>query len=122
MKGVRKVCDALIVMQRDERNYVIALDMKSTNEGEAERQIASSRLLMAWLIELLKLHRHWSGSWTFCGVISFTPRNLERRGTVARKTPIPVPNSSQWGYPVFRLDNHPRLDLLQLIAAVDRAQ
>lgn len=120
-KGMRKVCDALIVVQRDERNYVIALDMKSTDEGKAERQIASSRLLMNWLVDLLQLHGHWRGRWRFCGVVSFTPRSLERKGATARKTPIPAPSSSQWGYPVFRLHNHPRLNLLELVSAIDGA-
>lgn len=119
MDGLRKVCDALIVVQRDDRNYIIALEMKSTSEGKAGKQIASSRLLMAWLVDLLKLHRHWTGDWVFCGVISFTPRNQERRGATAKKTPVPMPDTSPWGYPVFRLHNHPRLNLLELIAAVD---
>jgi hypothetical protein len=121
MKGVRKVCDALIVVQYEELNYAIALDMKSTNEGKAEQQIASSRLLMAWLIGLLDLHGHWRGSWKFCGVISFTPRILKKRGNIARKAPIPDPDLSQHSYPVFRLHNHPRLNLLELVAAADKA-
>jgi len=121
MRGMRKVCDALIVMQRDEQNYVIALEMKSNNEGKAERQIASSHLLINWLIDLLKLHNHWNGKWNFCGVISFTPRNQERKGATAKKTPVPKPSSSHWGYPVYRLHNHKRLDLVDLINSVDKA-
>ena len=135
MKGMRKVCDALIVVHKKdegykqaERNYVIALEMKSTSEGEAVKQIASSRLLMDWLIGLLKLHRHWNGDCKFCGVISFTPRNQERKGVADRKgntakkmSPLPQPKLSQSGYPVFCLNNHPRLDIVELISAIDGA-
>jgi hypothetical protein len=121
LKGIRKVCDALIVIQRDEHNYVVALEMKSTNPDKAERQIASSRLLINWLIDLLKLHNHWNGNWKFCGVISFTPRNQERKGATTKKTTFPTPISNRWGFPVFRLHNHQRLDLLGLINSVDKA-
>ena len=128
MKGMRKVCDALIIVHKKdelnkqaERHYVIALEMKSTSKREAVKQIASSRLLMDWLIGLLKLHRHWNGGYKFCGVISLTPRNQERRGGTARKTPLPTPELNNWGYPVFHLDNHRRLDLVELISAIEGA-
>ena len=121
MHGICKVCDALIVIRRDEQNYVIALEMKSTNAAKAEKQIASSYLLINWLVDLLKLHHHWKGSWKFCGVISFTPRNQERKGATAKRTPVPKPSSSHFGFPVFRLDNHKRLDLVDLINALDKA-
>lgn len=108
-------------MEKDGRAYAIAIEMKTGDEGKAEQQIQNGRLLLDWLFGLLGLHGHWRGNYCFCGVISFKPRRQERKGTTARN-PLPEPTGNRWGYPVFRLYNHPRLNLADILESLSKVQ
>lgn len=116
--GIRSICDALVIIEKDGFACVIAVEMKTKDEGNAENQIENGRLLLQWLFDLLNIHGHWRTEYQFCGVISFKPRRLERKGTTARTT-FPKPETSRRGYPIFRLLNHPRLNLIELISHLD---
>lgn len=118
LAGVRQVCDALAVLQKNDVACIIAIEMKSKNAGHAECQIENSRLLvMEWLISSLKLYGHLPRyrKIDFYGVISFTPRNQERKGAGARAADLPKPTRSRHGYDIFHLRNHPRLDLARIL-------
>jgi hypothetical protein len=119
--GIRGICDALVLVQKEGRAYAIAIEMKTKDEGRAERQIENARLFLNWLFGLLDLHSHWRGQYLFCGVISFKPRRQERKGATAR-TPLPAPQKSHRGYWIFRLRNHPRLNLADVLQSLGETQ
>lgn len=113
LKGMHRVCDAIIVAHLDGNEYVIAIEMKSSNTGGANKQIRSARVFVQWLLDLLKLNDHWKDTWRFCGVISSTPRRQIRKGTTRRaKEPLEVVSGSE--YPVVHLKNRTRLNLHDL--------
>ena len=92
LPGIRKVSDAIVLTQKQDRAYVIAIEMKSRDESKASQQIHNARLFIDWLFKLLETRRHWQGRYEFCGIISFRPRNQERRGTTARAADLPKPS------------------------------
>lgn len=120
--GIRSICDALVLMEKDGRAYAIAIEMKTGDEGKAEQQIQNGRLLLDWLFGLLKLHGHWWGNYSFCGVISFKPRQQEAKGLTARRTSLPKPTNSRRGYKIFRLKNHPKLNLADILESLSKVQ
>jgi hypothetical protein len=119
-KGMRSVCDAMIVTSYQEKTYFCALDMKSGKANSAPKQIESARQLFAWLLGLAKFHGHWSGEFNddyFFGIIHLPPRKTERKGETRRSTEITRPDKSHGGaYPIFTLKNHPIIDLAHVIA------
>jgi len=113
MKGVRSVCDAVVVTCVEDCHYVVAIEMKSSNTSKAGKQIKGTRLLAQWLLDVLALHGHWTEEWKFCGVISCTPRRQERKGTTRRvREAIDMDKVSD--YPVAYLKNRNRLNLHDL--------
>ncbi|SMF94166.1 hypothetical protein SAMN02949497_1473 [Methylomagnum ishizawai] len=117
LPGIRKVSDALVLLEKAGQTYVFAIEMKSDNESKALRQIHNARLFTHWVLGLLQSHRHWQGDYGFCGIISFAPRRQERRGVTSRAAALPKPTQSH-GYPVFRLHNHPRLNLMDVLESL----
>lgn len=117
LHGICGICDAMVLVQKDDRAYALAIEMKTKDEGKAVWQIENARLFLEWLFGLLELHGHWRGEYRFCGIISFKPRRQERKGSTAR-TPLPEPEPSRLGshkYPIFRLYNHPRLNVIDVL-------
>lgn len=120
LSGMRSVCDALVVTHVNGRDYVFAVEMKTGQSRNAEKQIESAKLFIEGINGLLRTHGHWSGDVTFCGVLSFKPRSQERKGTTAR-TPLPRPERNAAGIMLFRLKNHRRIDIPDLVTALEDA-
>jgi hypothetical protein len=118
--GMRKVNDGLIVGQVEGKDYVVAIEMKTSpnKKPEALRQIQSGQLFINWAIELLRLHKHYSGEYAFLGVVSVKPRKQPKKGTSQRSAELPKPESSPYGnqYPIFVLTNHPRTSFTDLVS------
>lgn len=118
-KGMRSVCDAMVVAKYNDETYFIAMDMKSNQEGKAKKQIESARLLFNWLLNLAKIHGHWPHSdvnGKFVGIINLAPRNQVRKGLTRRSAEIPSPEISGFSdYPLFRLKNHPKINVPLLL-------
>lgn len=110
LAGVKKVCDAILVARIEDIHYVIAVEMKSGNTNKAPKQIASAHHFVEWLRGLLRLHDHWKDGWTFCGLISASPRKTERKGTSRRKLDMSVSRSR--GYAIATIRNQRRLNLI----------
>ncbi|MEN9864856.1 MAG: hypothetical protein RL748_446 [Pseudomonadota bacterium] len=119
-RGMRSVCDAMIVASFNDKTYFCALDMKSGKASNARKQIESARHLFIWLLGLAKLHGHWVGEFNddcFFGIIHLAPRKQEAKGTTRRDTQVPKPAKSHWGdYRIFTLPNHPTINLSHIIA------
>lgn len=112
LQGLHKVCDAIIVAEVDNTAFVVAVEMKSNNIGSATTQISNSWLFMEWLGGLLESHMKFRRDWLFCGLISYTPRRQERKGTSRRRPDISISNSGP--YPVAFIKNRVRLNILDL--------
>lgn len=113
LEGVLKVCDGIVVTQINERAYVVAIEMKSGNTSKAGKQIHSAWLFTEWLRGLLKLHGHWESDWSFCGIVSSTPRRQERKGGTRHEPPLQVYRDPK-KYPLVHLRNQQKLNLIDL--------
>ncbi len=116
-QGIRQVNDALVVAQVDDKFYVVAIEMKtSTGESKALRQIESGRFFIEWAVSVLRFVKACSDDYIFFGVVSFKPRNQPRKSGSRRSAELPIPSVSPHGsYPVFRLRNHPRTSIIDLV-------
>jgi hypothetical protein len=113
LEGMLKVCDAIIITQIKDRNYVLAIEMKSGNTTKAGKQIHSAWIFTEWLRGLLKLHSHWGGDWYFCGIVSSTPRKQARKGTSRHEPALQVFRDPK-KYPLVHLRNQQKLNLIDL--------
>lgn len=117
-RGLRQANDAIVVAEVDGKPYVIAVEMKTTarDKPKALKQIESGRHFVSWIEKLLHLHGHWSGQYLFCGIVSLQPRRQIRKGTTRKSAELPSPERSPHnGYPVFVLQNHPRVSVPDLV-------
>lgn len=112
LAGVRRVCDAILVAQIEDTIYVIAIEMKSGNIGQAKRQVVSAWHFMEWLRALLRENEHWAGDWKFCGLISSVPRRRERKGTTRRRLEYEIHVLPNHPFSVAYIKNKRRIDLL----------
>lgn len=115
--GVQQVTDAIVIAEVQGQPYVVAVEMKTkrADKSKALQQIESGRCVVAWIDQLLRLHGHSSSAYHFCGIVSLKPRRQERKGTSRRSAELPAPEMSPHGsYPVFVLENHPRVSILDL--------
>lgn len=81
LEGVVSVCDGIIILKYNKKNYIIVLDLKSKKLGtKAFKQVKSGVYLCNWLCSLLQLNKHLTESFEFIGVVCKT------RGSVAKKT------------------------------------
>ncbi len=119
LKGVRSVCDAIVVADTNRKPLIIMVEMKSGDESGAEQQILRSHAFMQWLVKLLSLNGHCAIEPEFCGVISFKPRKQERKGQTSRAE-LPKPTSNTGSFSIFRLKNHPRIHLDDIALALTK--
>lgn len=111
LSGMRRVCDAIIVTHVEDTHYVIAIEMKSGNIGQATRQVVSAWHFMEWLRALLRENKHWAGGWKFCGLISSVPRRRERKGTTRRRLEYEISSLPNHPFSVAHIKNKRRIDL-----------
>lgn len=117
--GMRSVCDAIVIALLDGMPLVVMIEMKSTKKGDAEMQIQRTRAFMGWIVELLRINGHCAAKLKMCGVISFKPRQQERKGTTSHAS-MPKPCFKN-DLPVFQLKNHPRINLVDIASALKKA-
>ncbi|MFA7241490.1 MAG: hypothetical protein WC091_15365 [Sulfuricellaceae bacterium] len=117
--GMHSVCDAIVIALLNGMPFVVMIEMKSTKKGDAGKQLQRSRVFMDWIVELLRINGHCSAKPKACGVISFKPRQQERKGTTTHAS-MPEPGLVD-GLPVFQLKNHPRINLVDLVDALKKA-
>jgi len=116
LNGVRKVCDSIVVAHHNKKDYVVAMDLKSTRIGSAHKQIKSTKLLIEWIIGLLECHSHWGGDYEFVGVVNMVGRKQPRKGT-SRRREIPDPDVYE-GVKYFTLVDNKKVCLPDLIAKI----
>lgn len=118
LKSMKSVNDAIVVACVNGESYIVAVEMKTSNKGDALKQIESGRLLLRWVRELLSFYGHWTGgACKFFGVVSLKPRRQVRKGGSRRCAELPAPTlySHGGGFPYFVLENHPRVSIPDLI-------
>lgn len=121
LAGMKSVNDALVVAKVEDAVYVVAVEMKSSmgQVKNAEKQLETGRLFLAWARQLLSLHGHWrGGACRFFGVISLKPRRQERKGGSTRGAVLPAPQTARGGYPYFVLTNQPRTSVDDLVKRI----
>ena len=109
LKGIMRVNDAIIITRIQETHYVIAVELKSNNSGQANKQIKSAWYLMEYIRAILELNEHWKEGWVFCGLISSICRRQERKGTSRRQFEMDIHNNGNYRTGLIR--NVPRLYL-----------
>lgn len=123
-KGMKSVCDAMVVTQYNGDTYFFSLDMKSKKGAGAFKQIESGRILFDWVMNLVMCHGHTSASFNtpkFFGIVSLPPRNQQRKTLSRRSADIPAPKDSHCKtYKVFTLPYHPSISIPKLIEALPK--
>lgn len=115
ISGIRSVCDALIALSTEGRDYFIALEMKSSTSGEASarKQIARSKAFVEFIASLLEFDSQWNGEYVFIGIISTGARRQPKKGTTGRSS---VAESARETFgTVLYLRNQDRINLLEVI-------
>ncbi len=57
-KHIAKMCDGMAAVLRRDRLYLFAVEIKTADKGDANRQLANGRLFWRWLMELYRRHGH----------------------------------------------------------------
>lgn len=81
MKGVRKMCDGIVVFSQGAGEYILGVELKSGGTKDAHQQTRNGQILCEWLTSLLKEHGHWNGDYKFCNIIAKAPRKTTDKGT-----------------------------------------
>lgn len=126
LKGMQSVNDAIIVATVGEEHYVIGVELKTSNSGDALKQIESGRLFVSWVRELLRFYKHWSGGqYYFFGIVSMKPRKQIRKGLTTRgggaELPDPIKPHGTVLFPYFVLKNHPKINIQDFVKKLKAA-
>lgn len=80
LEGIVSVCDGIVILTYERKNYIVVLDLKSKKAGaKAFKQVSAGALLCKWLCELLKLNSHLTESFEFIGVVCKSRRSVAKR-------------------------------------------
>lgn len=82
LPGIVSVCDGILVLSYNRKDYIIVLDLKSKKAGpKAFRQISAGISLCEWLCHLLNLNSHLTQKFEFIGVICKTRGSVSKQAT-----------------------------------------
>ena len=73
-KGVAKMCDAIIMLSHNNRNYVFVVEKKTAHRDGYAKQIANGRHFCNWLFALLQEHGHYNGDLSYIGLLVWESR------------------------------------------------
>lgn len=113
LEGIVSVCDGIIILNYNNKNYIIVLDLKSKKAGsKAFKQIKSGVLLCEWLCKLMILNSHVTESFEFIGVI------CKSRGSVRKQTTrkgINADIDKSEDFPIITISNPGTINIKEII-------
>lgn len=121
-KGIASVCDGIIIFLHENKTYIVILDLKSTNEGKATKQILSTKYLCEWLCQLIALHCKINSVPTTIGLICKQKRNgrKQRRQPQKGKTRLALSITKckqHAGFKVLTVEDQQKIALRDLVKA-----
>lgn len=115
LAGMKQVCDSVVIAHDEDNDYIIAMDLKSTRSGSARKQIRSTKILVDWIIELMRQHNHWNGNYKFIGIINKVGRSQPKKRTSRRSNSVLV-SQVEGEICFFELTDVKRVQLKEIIS------
>lgn len=68
-QDVAKMCDAVFITKYEDKNYIIAVEVKTKHKGDYKKQIRNAQYFCHWIIQLLKESNHYNKEHQFIGLL-----------------------------------------------------
>lgn len=78
--NLTKICDAIIVVEYEQKALIVAIEQKSTNKKDYTKQLNNAKYFCDWLINLFKAYNYYKEYPIFCKLLCWKPRKIPSKG------------------------------------------
>ncbi len=116
-KDVAKMCDALFVVNDKQKDFIIAVEIKTKHKRKYKKQLRNGCRFFQWLVQLFQDCDHYSGNPLYLGLLvwfpnpSQVPKNLTVAGANFKTS---MPNE----FDVYECRNTTELSLNDLLMQI----
>lgn len=118
-RHLAKMCDAMIAVLDKQKLYLFAIEVKTRNKNDSDKQLANGRHFWRWLMALCCQHGYLCTEPVYIAVLVWQPQKQVRKGATTHQGANGIYPSSQSGFDAaFEVTNQ---NLLRLRDLIERA-
>ncbi len=102
-KNIAKMCDGIIVLQHQEKNYIFLIEQKTKHPNQYKKQLINGLYFCQWLLSLLEKYKYYEGEVKYIGLLC---RNRQSHSKGLSTHQKPQIKSEEDGVKFFETNNY----------------